>query len=118
LGSFRQSERNTVSAPAIHNQPPKGLHGVRNDFGKPGYGGPCPPKGHGTLAISRPIVDLKPASSASDVLKTAEAYAIQRAELVGTLPTLNDSRTSDGIPVLNRISGTQRLLAHRCRTAP
>jgi Raf kinase inhibitor-like YbhB/YbcL family protein len=68
----------------FHNQPAKGLHEVRNDFGKPGYRGPCPPKGHGTLAISRPVVDLKPAASASDVLKTAEAYAIQRAELVGT----------------------------------
>jgi hypothetical protein len=73
------------------NRPAKGLHEVRNDFGKPGYGGPCPPKGHGThhyhfrlLAISRPILDLKPAVSASDVLKTAEPYAIERAELVGS----------------------------------
>jgi hypothetical protein len=73
------------------NQPAKGLHEVLNDFGKPGYGGPCPPKGHGThhyhfrlLAISRPILDLKPAVSASDVLKTAEPYAIERAELVGS----------------------------------
>jgi hypothetical protein len=73
------------------NRPAKGLHEVRNDFGKPGHGGPCPPRGRGThhyhfrlLAISRPILDLKPAASASDVLKTAEPYAIERAELVGS----------------------------------
>jgi hypothetical protein len=73
------------------NRPAKGLHEVRNDFGKPGHGGPCPPRGHGThhyhfrlLAISRPILDLKLTASASDVLKTAEPYAIERAELVGS----------------------------------
>jgi len=73
------------------NRPGKGLNEVRNDFGKPGYGGRCPHRGHTThhyhfrlLAISRPIPDLKPAASASDVLKTSEPYAIQRAELVGT----------------------------------
>ena len=73
------------------NRPAKGLREVRNDFGKPDYGGPCPPKGHGThhyhfrlLAISRATLDLRPTASAADVLKTAEPYAIRRAELVGT----------------------------------
>ena len=73
------------------NRPAKGLNEVHNDFGKHGYGGPCPLRGHAThhyhfrlLAISRPILDLKPAASALDVLKTSEPYAIQRAELVGT----------------------------------
>ncbi len=68
-----------------------GLREVRNDFGKPDYGGPCPPKGHGThhyhsrlLAISRATLDLRPTASTADVLKTAEPYAIRRAELVGT----------------------------------
>src|SRR5262249_30885364 len=71
------------------NRPAKGLNEVRNDFGNPGYGGRCPHRGHAThryhfrlLAIRRPILDLKPAASASDVLKTSEPYAIQRAELV------------------------------------
>src|SRR6516162_11711501 len=69
------------------NRPAKGLNEVHNDFGKHGYGGPCPLRGHAThhyhfrlLAISRPLLDLKPAS-ASDVLKASEPYAIQRAEL-------------------------------------
>jgi phosphatidylethanolamine-binding protein (PEBP) family uncharacterized protein len=70
-----------------------GFHEARNDFGKLGYGGPCPPKGKGhgihhyhfrVLAISQPILDLKPTATAADVLRTARPYAIQRAELVGT----------------------------------
>jgi Raf kinase inhibitor-like YbhB/YbcL family protein len=73
------------------NRPAAGLHEARNDFGRAGYAGPCPPKGHGThhyhfrlLAISRPTLDLNPTATASDVLRTAEPYAIQRSELVGT----------------------------------
>lgn len=49
------------------------------------------PKGHGTrhyhfrlLAIARPILDLKPTASVADVLRTAEPYVMQRAEMVGT----------------------------------
>jgi phosphatidylethanolamine-binding protein (PEBP) family uncharacterized protein len=77
-----------LASPAI---PPDGLHEARSDFGKAGYAGPCPPKGHGThryhfrlLAISQPTLDLKPTATASDVLRTAEPYVIQRTELVGT----------------------------------
>jgi Raf kinase inhibitor-like YbhB/YbcL family protein len=65
------------------NRPAVGIHEVRNAFGKPDYGGPYPPKGHGTHhyhfrlpAISRPTLDMKPTPTASDVLKTAELYAI------------------------------------------
>jgi Raf kinase inhibitor-like YbhB/YbcL family protein len=68
-----------------------GFHEARNDFGKVGYGGLCPPKGHGThhyhfrlLAISRPTLDLKGPATALDVLKAAEPYVIQSTELVGT----------------------------------
>ena len=77
-----------LASPAI---PPNGLHETRNDFGKAGYAGPCPPKGHAThhyhfrlLAISRPTLDLKPTATASHVLRTAEPYVIRRTELVGT----------------------------------
>ncbi|MGE5723291.1 MAG: YbhB/YbcL family Raf kinase inhibitor-like protein, partial [Sphingomonadales bacterium] len=28
-------------------RPPAGARQARNDFGKSGYGGPCPPRGHG-----------------------------------------------------------------------
>jgi Raf kinase inhibitor-like YbhB/YbcL family protein len=72
-------------------RPATGFHEARNDFGKPGYGGPCPPKGHGLhhyhfrlFAISRPTLDLNPPATALSVLTAAQPYVIERAELVGT----------------------------------
>jgi Raf kinase inhibitor-like YbhB/YbcL family protein len=72
-------------------RPAAGFHEARNDFGKVGYSGPCPPQGHGNhhyhfrlLAVSRPILDLKAPATALDVLRAAQPYAIQQAELVGT----------------------------------
>ena len=73
------------------NRPTAALHEARNDFGKTGYGGPCPPRGAGThhyhfrlLAISRPTLDLRAPAAAIDVLRAAQPYVIQQAELVGT----------------------------------
>ncbi|MBV9203228.1 MAG: hypothetical protein JOY83_26520 [Alphaproteobacteria bacterium] len=73
------------------NRSAAGLHEARNDFGKTGYGGPCPPPGHGVhhyhfrlLAISRPTLDLRTAAPALDVLKAAQPYVIQQAEFVAT----------------------------------
>ncbi len=73
------------------NRPAAGFHEARNDFGKVGYSGPCPPHGHGfhhyhfrLLAVSRPTLDLKPSASAHDVLRAAQPFAIQQTELVGT----------------------------------
>jgi Raf kinase inhibitor-like YbhB/YbcL family protein len=64
---------------------------VDNDFGKPGYGGPCPPKGHGPhhyhlklFALHVDKLDLRADSNAADVEKTAEAHAIAQTELIGT----------------------------------
>jgi Raf kinase inhibitor-like YbhB/YbcL family protein len=72
-------------------RPATGLHEARNDFGKIGYSGPCPPKGHGIhhyhfrlLAISRPTLELGAAATAAEVLKAAQPYLIQQTELVGT----------------------------------
>ena len=73
------------------NQPVAALHQARNDFGKTGYSGPCPPKGAGAhhyhfrlLAISRPTLDLRAPPAALDVLRAAQPYVIQQTELVGT----------------------------------
>jgi Raf kinase inhibitor-like YbhB/YbcL family protein len=72
-------------------RPATGFREARNDFGKAGYGGPCPPAGGGThhyyfrlLAISQPTLDLRPSATALDVLNAAQPYAIQQAELIGT----------------------------------
>jgi hypothetical protein len=58
---------------------------------KTGYNGPCPPRGAGAhhyhfrlLAISRPTLDLRAPVAALDVLRAAQPYVIQQAELVGT----------------------------------
>jgi Raf kinase inhibitor-like YbhB/YbcL family protein len=72
-------------------RPAPTLHQARNDFGTVGYGGPCPPRGHGIhhyrfrlLAISRPALAIKPPAAASDVLKAAQPYIIQQAQFIGT----------------------------------
>jgi|SRR5579863_5057031 len=68
-----------------------GLREARNDFGRLGYGGPCPPPGGGVhhyhfvlMALNRPNIGLSPAPSASEVLRLAQPYVIGRVELVGT----------------------------------
>lgn len=73
------------------NRPAPALHQARNDFGTIGYGGPCPPPGHGAhhyrfrlLAISRPTLDVRSPATASEVLRAAQPYVIQQAEFVGT----------------------------------
>jgi phosphatidylethanolamine-binding protein (PEBP) family uncharacterized protein len=72
-------------------KPAVAFHETRNDFGKPGYGGPLPASGSPVhhyhfrlLAISRPALDLKAPAAALDVLKAAQPYVIERTELIGT----------------------------------
>lgn len=62
-----------------------------NDFGKRGYGGPCPPRGHGThhyhftiYALDVEHLDVPPRGHCRDVERTAAAHAIASAELIGT----------------------------------
>jgi len=64
---------------------------VQNDFGKPGYGGPCPPKGHGPhhyhfklFALNVDRLNLSPGARAADVENEASKHAIAQGELVGT----------------------------------
>ena len=62
-----------------------------NDFGKSGYGGPCPPKGHGphhyhfklfALDVDRLGVGASP--NVLEVENEAAKHAIGRGELIGT----------------------------------
>lgn len=80
-----------LAAGYIAGRPAAGLRQARNDFGRLGYGGPCPPKGGGIhhyrfrlLAIDRPTLRLGPAPDAAAVIKAAQPYTIASAELVGT----------------------------------
>ncbi|HEX3423932.1 MAG TPA: YbhB/YbcL family Raf kinase inhibitor-like protein [Sphingomicrobium sp.] len=64
---------------------------VSNDFGKTGYGGPCPPKGHGPhhyhfklFALDVGSLGLKAQSHVSDVEREAQRHAVAEGELIGT----------------------------------
>jgi len=85
---------------AKRTQLPEGVgHGVRtedlgmgvNDFGEPRYGGPAPPKGHGThhyhfklAALDVETLTQAPTASVADIWRAAQAHVIAQAELVGT----------------------------------
>lgn len=64
---------------------------VHNDFGKPGYGGPCPPPGHGVhhyhfklFALDTDKLGLAPNAKVVDVEQAARRHALGQGELVGT----------------------------------
>ncbi len=62
---------------------------AQNDFRRLGYGGPCPPRGHGRhryffrlYALRRPL-GLPPGRPAREVLEAAEGEALGTAEWMG-----------------------------------
>jgi Raf kinase inhibitor-like YbhB/YbcL family protein len=64
---------------------------VSNDFGKAGYGGPCPPKGHGPhhyhfklFALDTDKLGLPPNAKVADVENAAREHALAEGELIGT----------------------------------
>jgi len=64
---------------------------VANDFGKPSYGGPCPPKGHGAhhyhfklFALDTAALGLPATAKVADVENAARQHAIAEGELIGT----------------------------------
>jgi Raf kinase inhibitor-like YbhB/YbcL family protein len=64
---------------------------VANDFGQPGYGGPCPPKGHGPhhyhfklFALDVDRLGVASNSKIAEVETAAQQHAIGKAELIGT----------------------------------
>ena len=82
--------------PADRTSLPEGLQpgdvGVagRNDFGKTGYGGPCPPPGHGphryffTLyALDTETLNLKRGASRAEVEKAMSGHVVGKAQLMG-----------------------------------
>ncbi len=86
-------------APAVSELPEGHAGGPRtprlpqaiNDFGRPGYGGPCPPPGHGThhyrfrlLALGIETLPLPDRPRCPEVEAAARPHVIAEAELVGT----------------------------------
>jgi len=73
---------------AESNEP--GFRQAINDFGKPGYGGPCPPRGdkphsyHFRLsALSEPIAEAAPGATCVEIMDAARPNVIGTTELVG-----------------------------------
>jgi Raf kinase inhibitor-like YbhB/YbcL family protein len=61
-----------------------------NDFGKPGYGGPCPPKGHGPhryffrlYAVNVPSLGLRAGAKRADLEKALKGKTAASAEYMG-----------------------------------
>ncbi len=66
-------------------------HEAINDFGKKGYGGPCPPRGHGLhhyhfrlFALDTDSLPAGRRPSCRDVERVSKEHALAEAELVGT----------------------------------
>lgn len=64
---------------------------VNNDGGKPGYTGPCPPRGSGVhhyhfklFALGTGKLGLKPDAKVVDIENAASAHVIGQGELIGT----------------------------------
>jgi Raf kinase inhibitor-like YbhB/YbcL family protein len=67
---------------------PAGTREGRNDWDRPGYGGPCPPVGrhryfHKLYALDVVLPDLRQPTKA-DLLKAMEGHVLEQAELIGT----------------------------------
>lgn len=62
------------------------MEGLTN-FGKPGYGGPCPPSGTHRyffkLYALDTILDLPPSAKAGDIEKAMKGRILDKAELIG-----------------------------------
>lgn len=72
---------------AIASLPPGTLEG-RNDWGRTGYGGPCPPKGrhryfHTLYALDCRLPDLHAPNKAA-LEQAMQGHILARAELIGT----------------------------------
>lgn len=68
-------------------KPNSGLE-TATDFGKPGYGGPCPPSGshryYFYLYALDTALDLENTATREDVEAAMEGHIIEKAELIGT----------------------------------
>ena len=83
--------------PGSQRELPEGLSNVgalgtpgMNDFSRVGYGGPCPPRGHGphryvfTLsALDLATLNLPPEASRQTVEAAIRSHVIDRAQLIG-----------------------------------
>ncbi|MCP4040878.1 MAG: YbhB/YbcL family Raf kinase inhibitor-like protein [Gammaproteobacteria bacterium] len=67
---------------------PQGTKGALNDWGRTGYGGPCPPIGthryfHKLYALDAKLPDLNEPTK-DELLEAMKGHVIEQAELIGT----------------------------------
>ncbi len=62
-----------------------------NDFGRVGYGGPCPPRGHrehhyrfSLYALNTPTLNLKDHATCAEISRVAQRHTLAVAVLTGT----------------------------------
>ena len=79
--------------PDVRHLPERTRAGMReavNDFGRTGYDGPCPPRGHGShryyfrlYALDVPTLGLDPKARCPEVERLARRHALAEAALIG-----------------------------------
>jgi Raf kinase inhibitor-like YbhB/YbcL family protein len=84
------ADRTTLPEGAGQGGGKEALKHAVNDFGRPGYGGPCPPRGHGPhhyhfrlLALSTDRLPVRKHPSCRDVEREARKHLVAEAVLVG-----------------------------------
>jgi len=81
-----QTNELVENIPAAEALPGGGVHG-RNDFGRLGYGGPCPPSGTHRYFFKIYALDakvnLQPGCRKSDLLKAMEGHILGQGQLMG-----------------------------------
>jgi Raf kinase inhibitor-like YbhB/YbcL family protein len=80
----------TASLPQAFEPGSIGVSG-RNDFGRRGYGGPCPPRGHGThryffrlFAVDQASLGLAEGSNRRALDNALSGHVLAKAEYMGT----------------------------------
>jgi Raf kinase inhibitor-like YbhB/YbcL family protein len=83
--------QNTLPEAAANQAREIGFKQATNDFKRPGYGGPCPPPGHGPhryhfrlLALSVDRLALRPNTTCQQLQREARKHALAEAIIVGT----------------------------------
>jgi Raf kinase inhibitor-like YbhB/YbcL family protein len=83
-GSLRELSEGLPKTPDLAN----GSHHGRNDFGKFGYGGPCPPRGPAhryffKLYALDTTLNLKAGATKAELEKAMKGHVLAQAELMG-----------------------------------
>jgi Raf kinase inhibitor-like YbhB/YbcL family protein len=66
---------------------PAGAAQGQNDFGRTGYGGPCPPSGRHRYVFRLSALDTRiegPPATLAEVARAMEGHVLARGELAGT----------------------------------